>query len=231
MFAALARRQRPNFVRSELVTPESRPEQEAKRRRLDGKQSCPPCLEQFQALMKSVDNQLKRVGKQELDQPSICQMIQELLPDKTVVRIIACRGTDRTLGPPTDLMGDEAPFRRTIMLHRGSQDIKYERYWERWTSLSNRQLVRPAHPCRINITVFAKDPSAKASSSSSPPENVPLPQPLVSPAVMHENPPVPESDRSASDTTTEVKASEPEAPDNQMQTRLKDQSFRFRSLP
>ena len=140
VFAALARRQRPNFVRSELVTPESRPEQEAKRRRLDGKQSCPPCLEQFQELMKSVDNQLKRVGKQEIVHPPTCQMIQDLLPDKTIVRVLACRGTDRTIGPPTDLLGDEAPFRRTIMLHRGSQDIKFERYWERWTSLSNRQL-------------------------------------------------------------------------------------------
>ena len=230
-FAVLARRQRPTFVRSELVTPESRTEQEAKRRRLDGKQSCPPCLEQFQELMKSVDNQLKRVGKQEIVHPPTCQMIQDLLPDKTIVRVLACRGTDRTIGPPTDLLGDEAPFRRTIMLHRGSQDIKFERYWERWTSLSNRQLVRPAHPCRINITVFAKDPTASASSSSSLPENVPMPQSQVSPAEMHENPPFSESDRPASDTTTEVKAPDHETPVDQMQTRLMDQTFRFRSLP
>ncbi|CAL1173706.1 unnamed protein product [Cladocopium goreaui] len=49
--------------------------------------------------------------------------------------------------------------------------------------------------------------------------------------VTPESRPEQEAKRSASDTTTEVKASEPEAPDNQMQTRLKDQSFRFRYRP
>ena len=79
--------------------------------------------------------------------------------------------------------------------------------------------------------MFAKDPTASASSSSPLPENVPMPQSQVSPAVLHENPPVPESDRPASDTTTEVKASDPETPVDQMQTRLMDQTLRFRSLP
>ena len=43
--------------------------------------------------------------------------------------------------------------------------------WEKWSELSNRQLIRPAHPCRINITVFAKDFEAKETpgQSSTPP--------------------------------------------------------------
>ena len=41
------------------------------------------------------------------------------------------------------------------MILRPSGEIKYERDWEQWSELSNRQLIRPAHPCRINATVFA----------------------------------------------------------------------------
>ena len=39
-------------------------------------------------------------------------------------------------------------------------------------SLSHRQLIRPAHPCRINITVFAKDFEARETPGqpSTPPE-------------------------------------------------------------
>ena len=197
VFAITTQRQRSSFVRSELVTPAGRPEQEAKRRRLDGKQSSPPTLEQFQILMKSIDNQLKRVGKQEISHGPTCQLIQEVFPDKKIVRILACRGTET---------GDEAPFRRTIMLHRVSQDIKYERHWEQWTSLSNR----PAHPCRINITVFARDHVTNASSSCQPTETV-FPPPIpVSPAEMPVAPSMQDSDRPAPDTTTGAKAPEPE---------------------
>ena len=227
MFAITTQRQRSSFVRSELVTPAGRPEQEAKRRRLDGKQSSPPTLEQFQILMKSIDNQLKRVGKQEISYGPTCQLIQEVFPDKKIVRILASRGTDRTLGPPTGLTGDEAPFRRTIMLHRVSQDIKYERHWEQWTSLSNR----PAHPCRINITVFARDHVTNASSSCQPTETV-FPPPIpVSPAEMPVAPPMQDSDRPAPDTTTGAKAPEPETAGDCPLTKPVEQTFRFHTSP
>ena len=245
VFAITTQRQRSSFVRSELVTPAGRPEQEAKRRRLDGKQSSPPTLEQHQVLMKSIDNQPKRVGKQEISHGPTCQLIQEVFPDKKIVRILACRGTET---------GDEAPFRRTIMLHRVSQDIKYERHWEQWTSLSNR----PAHPCRINITVFARDHVTNASSrdcfsttdSRKPSRNAcshllqdrdrPAPQPTetvfpspipVSPAEMPVAPPMQDSGRPAPDTTTGAKAPEPETAGDCPLTKPVEQTFRFHSSP
>lgn len=39
-----------------------------------------------------------------------------------------------------------------------------EDQWEEWENLSKRQLIRPSHACRINITVFARNPG-----SSEPP--------------------------------------------------------------
>ena len=172
--------------------------------------------------MKSIDNQLKRVGKQEISHGPTCQLIQEVFPDKKIVRILACRGTET---------GDEAPFRRTIMLHRVSQDIKYERHWEQWTSLSNRQLVRPAHPCRINITVFARDHVTNASSSILSTDRDCFTTTDYSPAEMPVAPPMQDSDRPAPDTTTGAKDPEPETAGDCPLTKPVEQTFRFHSLP
>ena len=57
------------------------------------------------------------------------------------------------------------------MILRQSGDIKYEKEWECWSELSNQQMIRPAHPCRINITVFAKnfEPEITPGQSSAHP--------------------------------------------------------------
>ena len=165
VLVAVTRRAKPTFVRSELVSPASQTEHEAKRCRLDGKQNVPQPSEKFQVMMQSIENKLKRAGKQEITHDSTIQLIQELLPDKKIIRVVACRGTNRTIGPPNYLHEEETPFRRTIMLHQPSQEIRYEKPWAKWSELSNRQLIRPAHPCRINITVFARDHESSASSS------------------------------------------------------------------
>ena len=181
-------------------------------------------------MMKSVDINLKRVGKQEITTGPTWDLIQELLPDKKIVRIMACRGTDRTLGPPSDLTRDEAPFRRTIMIHRPTQEIRYEKHWEQWTILSNRQLIRPAHPCRINVTVFACDHNHNASSSSmQPAETVSLENPNVSPAEMPGVPNAPVSPETAVDTTTGSMHPEAETPG--IEPRIQEQTIRFRGLP
>ena len=231
VLAAMTRRARPKFVRSELVSPVSQPEPDAKRRRLDGKQFVPQSLDRFQMLMKSIENKLKRVGKQEITDENTRQLIQELLPDKRVIRVVACRGTDRTIGPPDNLQKDEAPFRRTIMLHRPSQEIKYEKYWEKWSELSNRQLIRPAHPCRINITVFACDHDSSASSSERPQVTDELPVPQVSPADDHPGTVTTVTPPPVRDTTTEVKASGSETTGPASNDPYAEQTFRFRSLP
>ena len=43
----------------------------------------------------------------------------------------------------------------------------HEKHWEKWSGLSKRQLVRPSHACRVNITVFAKDYDASRQEKPS----------------------------------------------------------------
>lgn len=80
--------------------------------------------------------------------------------------IVACRGSSRTLSPPQELCKGEAPFRRSFYLDRS--EVKYftDDDWEGWEELAQRQLVRPSHACRLNITVFACNPSNLKSSES-----------------------------------------------------------------
>ena len=76
-----------------------------------------------------------------------------------------CRGSSRTMGPPSTVVPGEAPFRRCAYILRGTQQIFVEDEWEQWELLAKRQLVRPSHQCRINITVFAQNPSDRRSAT------------------------------------------------------------------
>jgi Tfp pilus assembly protein PilN len=97
-------RSRTNFVKSQLLTPVDNREGSAKRRRLDGKQSSPVDLEVCQNLFHDLQNFLPRVGRREIQDSSMLQKLQQVIPDKTIVTAIACRGTDRTLFDPSPCM-------------------------------------------------------------------------------------------------------------------------------
>ena len=75
----------------------------------------------------------------------------------------------------------EAPFRKSFMIHRSTGDIKFEKHWERWVHLSKRQLVRPSHACRINVTMFARDfTTVRSSEQASGSQDLPTVSPLDS---------------------------------------------------
>ena len=74
--------------------------------------------------------------------------------------MIACRGTNRAIGPPNDLAIGEASFRKGIYLERNEDRISIDSEWDNWEQMSQRQLTRPAPASRISITVFAANPSA-----------------------------------------------------------------------
>jgi hypothetical protein len=150
-------RGRGSFARSQLSTLEESDEAGVKRRRLEGKQGPIPNMKDCQTVFQEIQQILPRVGKQEIQDSSILQQLQSIFPDRQVITAVACRGTDRTIPPPVHLHKSQAPFRKTLMILRPSGDIRYEKEWECWSDLSNRQMIRPAHPCRINITVFAKE--------------------------------------------------------------------------
>jgi hypothetical protein len=145
-----------NFVKSVLVYPPNKAEQMIKRRRLAGKQYVGPCLEDCQEVLNRINRMLPRVGKLEITASEILQPIQQMLSDKLVVNVIACRGTDRTMGPPTNVHAHEAPYRKSFMILRPSSQVAHEANWEKWTQLSHRQLIRPAHPCSRNSRQCAR---------------------------------------------------------------------------
>ena len=179
---------RPTYPRSELVEPKPMSEGEVKRRRLHGKQSAEPTLEEIQQLMQDIHKRVPRVGRIILQEPSILRSLQQLFPEKRVISVVARRGTDRTMAPPTNIIPSQAPYRRALMLLRPEGNIKYERHWEKWDELSKRQLVRPAHACRINITVFAQDPPESQGGSEGSQRAVQFAEPVVSARPSEHNP-------------------------------------------
>ena len=75
-------------------------------------------------------------------------------------------------------MKGEAPYRRCVFTDRESGKIKAEEAWEAWEELSNRQLIRSSHPCRLNMTVFACNPevpmaveTSRIDATTQPPDN------------------------------------------------------------
>jgi hypothetical protein len=166
-------RQKTKFVKSELVTPSSRDEH-VKRRRL-GKPSEDHHLEDYQDLMSEINQIIPRVGKSAIQDPKVLERLQQMFHDQKIIHVIVCRGTDRTLGPPKGMHPEEAPIRKSFILERGTGAIKYEKYWEKWVNLANRQLIRPAHACRINVTMFAKPWPVEGESSQSSQGSNPVP--------------------------------------------------------
>eukprot|EP00435_Cladocopium_sp_Y103_P021824 s3570_g5.t1 len=114
-----------------------------------------PNLQVIGDIMKRVEAILPRVGKKQIDSPSIMSDLQGQFPDMIIKKIVACKGTDRRWGPPSSLNPSEAPFRRSIMKIRQDMNIVIDPTWEQYDVLSNRQIIRKSPSCRVNITLFA----------------------------------------------------------------------------
>ena len=80
----------------------------------------------WQTIMDKVHTMIRRVGKRCLDDPELLNMIQPLIPDKTLVTVVACRGASRTLAPPANILRGMAPYRRCVYTERGSGEIRAE---------------------------------------------------------------------------------------------------------
>eukprot|EP00435_Cladocopium_sp_Y103_P071350 s168_g37.t1 len=146
-----------------LIPPDGLP---TKRRRFDGK-TPNPAVSDFQELFSLVKPSMPRVGRKHVTDPAVIQILNRIFDDKQVIRVIACKGTERAIPPPKDLLAEEAPFRRTIIECRGTQEIMVEDQWEDWTHLSQRKLTRPIRASHLNITVFAANPMEASSSEPS----------------------------------------------------------------
>ena len=135
-----------------------------KRLRLSEKQSPVNSKAAWQEIFTQVDRLLPRVGRRPITDLNLVQQINQLVIGKEVKRVIACRGTNRSLGPPNDLAIGEAPFRKGIYSERNEDKVSIDCEWDNWEQMSQRQLTRPVPASRISITVFAANPMAVSSA-------------------------------------------------------------------
>ena len=179
---------RAKLQNSSLIEPQEMP---AKRRRIQGKSQE---LESSQALCdricKNVTSIAPRVGRKLIHDSKILQDIQELFPEKLVVTVLVCKGTERTVQPPKDMIPSEAPYRRAIIMQRQTKKILVEDQWEHWEFLSARQQWRRSHPSYMNITVFARNHPAAEEAVSVP--SLPARPEIQEPAPASESPETPD---------------------------------------
>ena len=89
-----------------------------KRCKLSHKTTPIDAMSQWQSVFQELQSLAPRVGKVEVTNPHLVSQVQALIGDKIISKIIICRGTNRTIGPPKTLMKGEAPFRRCIFTER-----------------------------------------------------------------------------------------------------------------
>ena len=175
------RRRLENIPTTEVTDPS----QDLKRRRIIGKQSpeagandCP-----WLDIVKRINVLVPRVGRIDVGDPQIIADLQHLIHDRQIIRVIACRGTDRTLAPPQDLEKGEAPYRKSLVVLRDTGELRLETMWESWEELPKHMIVRRNHSCRLNITLFARQRSVPqanqrevSTSNPNPPEPTSTPE-------------------------------------------------------
>ena len=110
---------------------------------------------QLETMIQNVEKQTPRVGKVVFQQGDIFNQVQQFFPDMHVKVIEACRGVDRKRELPIPAPSQLLPYRRTFGRDRKQQQVYCEPEWERWDTLSKRQIRRKGVPSKIAITVFA----------------------------------------------------------------------------
>ena len=139
---------------------------EPKRRRMLGKQSAVSASGSWSEVFEELNKSIPRVGKRHIDDPNVLSRIQSMVPDKTLKFAVACRGTDRALGPIRPVLPGEAPFRKCLFSHRATGELMIEEHWEQWDNLSQAKILRKGQPCRLNITLFACNSSSISHDGS-----------------------------------------------------------------
>ena len=180
-----------------------------KRQKCVGKTTPIDSMNSWKRIFEKLHQVLPRVGKTVIHDDEILESIQKLIPEKNIHTLIACRGASRTLAPPETLVKGLAPFRRSVFTERGSGEIRAEEDWENWEMLAKRNLIRPSHATRINLTMFGNTKEQVC--------DVPRNEPETSNA----EPSVPDNRRinsSAPDSQDCLEEANPEMSQHQMET-------------
>ena len=113
---------RAKLQNSSLIEPKEMP---AKRRRVHEKsQEQANNQDLCERICSKVSSIAPRVGRQEIMDTEITQDIQELFHHEMIVRVVVCKGTERTIVPPKEITPSEAPYRRAIIVQRSASNQK-----------------------------------------------------------------------------------------------------------
>ena len=155
-----------------------------KRAKITGKTTSLDAHQKWKGVFEKLQQEGPGVGKVHVLNPEILHELNEMIQDKKVVQVAACRGTDRTIAPIQTLLKGEVPYRRSIFMERTSGELHAEEEREMWENLAKGQLIRPSHACRMNITVFACNPSHDPTTVVSRTDNSTLPSKSVPPPMV-----------------------------------------------
>ena len=86
--------------------------------------------QEWHQIITMCDRILPRVGFRVIEDNSVLRRVQDLIDDKKVCFIVAGRGTDRTMPPCKEIVDGEAPFRKSVMIHRNTNKVLVEDEWE-----------------------------------------------------------------------------------------------------
>ena len=111
----------------------------------------------WKGVITSFERDVPRVGAAYFwrDDPRVVQL-QEQYPQINIQFVLLCRGTERYRVPKNDIIRDDIPLRKTVVVHRQSGEVQDLGDFEEWQQLSKAKQVRKAVPAKISISVFGK---------------------------------------------------------------------------
>lgn len=109
----------------------------------------------WEAVFRTVGYQTPRVGNHYFGEGEmVTGLVQQLVPEMEIKIMVACRGTDRhrvlAKGPGME----RYPWRKTILVDRGSGEVRVTGPMEEWLRLPKLKQIRKTGPAKISLTVF-----------------------------------------------------------------------------
>ena len=86
----------------------------------------------------------------------VVKLIQQVVPDIKVELVVACRGTDRHRIQPADVFPEVLPWRKSVVVVRGTGEVKDLGPPENWTGLSRMRQIRSTRPAKLSLSIFGR---------------------------------------------------------------------------
>ena len=122
-------------------------------------------------IIQRCNSDIPRVGN--LAIRAMFPQFQMMVPEMTVKLILICRGTERFRVPGAYARGEDMPWRKTILVDRGTGEIVDKGPPENWKSMPKLQQTRKAGSARMSISLFGTKSDGTSDGIASEPQNPP----------------------------------------------------------